>query len=68
MVGRVLEAERVRNQLTERDFLRIEVETPAGPLDLIVDPGMVDDLPEKGRIVQAGAWLSGRIAPEDDEK
>ena len=68
MVGRALEAERVKNQLTGMAFVRIRMETPAGPLDMIVDPGMVEALPEAGYILQVGAWLSGRIAPENDQK
>ncbi len=68
MVGRTLDAQRVTNELTGREFIRIRMETPAGPLDLIVDPGLLNDLPENGHIIQAGAWLSGRIAPEDDPK
>ena len=68
MVGRTLESERVKNHLTGREFIRLRMETPAGPMDLIVDPGMVEDLPEIGCILQAGAWLSGRIAPEDDKE
>ena len=68
MVGRALESERVTNQLTGREFVRIRIETPAGPMDLIVDPGMLQDLPDDGSVLQAGAWLSGRITPEDDEK
>lgn len=68
LVGRVLEATRVQNQVTQREFVRMRVETPAGPLDMAVDPGMVDALPPVGHIVQAGAWISGRLAPEDDDK
>jgi len=68
MVGRALESERVTNELTGLAFFRIRMETPAGPLDLIADPSMADDLPGDGDILQAGAWLSGRIAPENDEK
>ena len=68
MVGRVLETSLVKNQLTELDFVRIRMESPAGPLDLIVDPEMAGGLPAVGHIVQAGAWLSGRLAPEDDQK
>jgi hypothetical protein len=68
MVGRVLESKKVQNELTVREFNRLRVETPAGPLDLLVDPGMMEDLPNDGDIVQVGAWLSGRIAPENDEK
>jgi hypothetical protein len=43
------------------------METPAGPMDLIVDPGMIDGLPEDGFVIQSGAWLSGRLTPEEDE-
>lgn len=68
MVGRVLESARVTNRLTDRSFIRIRMETPAGPVDMIVDPGMVEALPEDGDILQVGAWLSGRIAPENDLK
>ena len=59
MVGRALEAEQVTNELTNREFLRIRMETPAGPMDLIRRPGMLEGLPEIGHIIQAGAWLSG---------
>jgi hypothetical protein len=68
MVGRALESVRVTNELTGREFIRIKTETPAGPINLIVDPGMLDDLPETGHILQVGAWISGRITPEDDGK
>jgi hypothetical protein len=67
MVGRALESEMVENKLTGLEFARIRIETPAGPIDLIVDPDMVDGLPKEGDILQAGAWLSGRIEPEDDD-
>jgi len=68
MVGRVLESEAVTNQLTGRDFVRLRLETPAGPMDMAVDPGLVEALPQTGHIIQAGAWLSGRLARENDEK
>ncbi|MFC1574507.1 hypothetical protein ACFL3Z_00315 [Gemmatimonadota bacterium] len=68
VVSRVLEAEAVTNQLTNRAFIRLRVETPAGPLDMAVDPGLVEELPDPGHILQVGAWLSGRLTPEDDEK
>ncbi len=68
MVGRVEEAREVKNEITGQSFIRLTVETPAGPLDMAVDPGMVEKLPAKGDIVQAGAWISGRLAPEDDER
>lgn len=68
LVGRVLESEKIENQLTERGFTRLRVETPAGPMDLLVDPSLVEKDPKDGDIIQVGAWISGRIAPENDEK
>jgi hypothetical protein len=68
MVGRVVEARLVTNELTGLEFLRIRMETPAGPMDLALDPAMVPELPPPGHILQVGAWLSGRLAPENDEK
>jgi hypothetical protein len=29
---------------------------------------MVPELPPPGHILQVGAWISGRLAPEDDHK
>ena len=68
MVGRLLEGEEVTNHLTGCGFYRILLETPAGPLVLIVEPDLLEELPPKGTVLQAGAWISGRIAPENDEK
>lgn len=68
MVGELLEWTEVTNKLTGRPFHRLLVATPAGPMDLIVEPDMMPETAEKGMIIQAGAWMSGRITPEDDEK
>lgn len=68
MVGELLDWTRVTNELTGLPFFRLLLATPAGPMDLIVEPDMMPSGVEKGMIVQAGAWMSGRIAPEDDEK
>ena len=68
MVGELLEWSEVTNQLTGLPFFRILISTPAGPMDLVVEPDMMPEKVEKGMVVQTGAWMSGRIAPEDDEK
>ncbi len=68
MVGPILETTQVTNELTGMAFHRILMETPAGPMDLIVEPDLVTEPLEKGMILQVGAWLSGRLAPEDDQK
>ncbi len=68
LVGELLEWEEITNELTGLPFHRLRVSTPAGPMDLIVEPEMMPDALTKGMVVQAGAWISGRIAPEDDEK
>ena len=68
MVGELLEWEAVTNELTGRPFHRLTLSTPAGPMDLIVEPQMMPETVNRGMVIQAGAWMSGRIAPEDDEK
>ena len=68
MVGRLLEGEKVTNRLTGCGFYRVLMETPAGPVVLIVEPDLLEEMPEAGSILQAGAWISGRLAPENDEK
>jgi len=67
MVGRLLEWEEVTNGLTGRRFYKALMETPAGPMVLIVEPDLLPEIPERGSVLQAGAWISGRIAPENDE-
>lgn len=64
LVGRVLLAKRVRNQLTGGEFVRLQVETPADPMDIVADLSLVPELPEAGAFVQVGVWVSGRILPE----
>ena len=68
MVGALLEVSEVTNELTGKSFHRILMETPAGPMDLLVEPDLMSEAREKGTILQVGAWISGRITPEDDEK
>ena len=63
IVGRLLLAERVKNELTGGEFIRLRVETPADPLDIVAEPGLVPELPEEGDVVQVGAWISGRVLP-----
>ncbi len=68
MVGRLLKLEKLTNELTDLPFYRMIMETPAGPMALLVDPDLVTGDPADGSVLQVGAWISGRIAPEDDEK
>ena len=68
MVGRLLRVERVTNTLTGQAFFKIVMDTPAGPMVLVVEPDLLPEIPAEGSVLQAGAWISGRIAPEDDEK
>lgn len=68
MVGRLLEGTGVTNELTSRRYYRLLMETPAGPMVLIVEPDLLPEMPEKGSVLQVGAWISGRITPEDDDK
>ena len=68
IVGSLLDSSEITNELTGKVFHRILMETPAGPLDLLVEPDLMPEAPEKGQILQVGAWISGRLSPEDDEK
>jgi hypothetical protein len=68
MVGSLLEISELNNELTGRAFNRFLMETPAGPLVLIVEPDLMPEKMETGQILQVGAWISGRISPENDEK
>lgn len=68
MVGRLLGTEKLTNQLTNQPFYRVLMETPAGPLALLVEPDLMPAQVADGSILQVGAWISGRIAPENDEK
>lgn len=65
MVGTLLEAELAKNDLTGLEFLRLQVETPAGPIALVADPNLLSEVPEAGSVIQAGAWLSGRLLATD---
>jgi len=68
MVGRLVETSLVKNELTGLRYTRGLMETPAGPMCLIVEPDLMPEGMEVGHIVQVGAWISGRLAPEDDDK
>jgi len=68
MVGRLLKGETLTNEVTGEDFLCLEIETPGGPVRMAVAPETMAEIPAEGTILQAGAWLSGRLTPENDEK
>ena len=68
MVGRLVETSLVKNELTGLRYTRGLMETPAGPMCLIVEPDLMPEGMEVGNIIQVGAWISGRLAPEDDDK
>lgn len=65
MVGDLLEADMVKNDLTGLEFLRLQIETPAGPIALVADPNLLPSVPETGSVIQAGVWLSGRLLADD---
>jgi hypothetical protein len=64
LVGGLLKAERVENTLTGREFLVLEVESPAGPIGLVADPSLLEEIPDEGSVIQVGVWLSGRLMSE----
>lgn len=68
MVGCLLEGRELTNELTGRSYFRVLIDTPAGPMALIVEPELLTKMPEIGSVLQVGAWISGRITPENDDK
>jgi hypothetical protein len=68
MVGNLLEITELTNQLTGLPYHRILMDTPAGPMSLLVEPDLMEEGMKEGLVLQVGAWISGRITPDEDEK
>ncbi len=59
--GRILEAELRTNELTDRPFQWVLVETYGGAFDVVADPEFLDVEPSPGGILMGSFWLSGRL-------
>jgi hypothetical protein len=59
--GTVLEAERLTNPATGREFWHALVRCLGGTFDVVADPAIVAGKPARGAIVHTHAWLSGRL-------
>jgi hypothetical protein len=59
--GIIVEWERKTNKNTGKYFYWILTETLGGMIDVIADPKLIKQEPEKGWIVSGEFWLSGRI-------
>lgn len=59
--GLVLEAEVKNNEITGKKFTWALVESLGGKYDVIVDPVLYAGKIEKGNVVSAVCWLSGRL-------
>ena len=59
--GRVLATEKIINPVTNQQFYWALVHTPAGKLDVIADPQVVQGKITVNGIVRGVFWLSGRI-------
>jgi hypothetical protein len=60
-IGKVISAEERTNSFTRQSFFWASVETQGGVIDLVWHKNICSELPVAGSIVQAVAWLSGRI-------
>lgn len=60
IAGMVLQATRKRNKITDRFFWWAQIDTPAGPLDIVADEGVIEGELATGAVVDGVFWLSGR--------
>jgi hypothetical protein len=59
--GRILEAEMRTNELTNKPFQWVFVETYCGVMDVVADPEFIEVEPSPGGILMGSFWLSGRL-------
>ncbi len=59
--GRILEAEMRTNELMNKPFQWMLVETLGGVFDVVADPEFIEVEPAPGRILMGSFWLSGRL-------
>ncbi|MDP5172853.1 MAG: hypothetical protein NWR72_21620 [Bacteroidia bacterium] len=64
LTGKVLAAEKRKNQLSGQWFLWTKLSTLGVVIDLVVDPLDLDVSPQAGGIIQCQAWLSGQVVKE----
>lgn len=63
--GEVIEQERLRNEQTGLDFLRLVVTSDGGDYDVLVEPDLVGGDVVRGSYISAVCWMVGRIAGVD---
>jgi len=61
LTGRVLSHRRLTNEVTGAEFHALSVATLEATIDLVADPEIVNGEIAEGAIVQATAWVFGRI-------
>jgi hypothetical protein len=49
------------NQLTGQAFCWALVETLSATYDVVIDPELLDALPQVGNVLHGSFWMSGRI-------
>jgi hypothetical protein len=62
LTGRIVEASRMTNEATDKDFYWLLVESLDATFDLVADPEIVTGEVHAGSIVEATVWLFGRLS------
>lgn len=62
LTGRIIDANRMTNEATGKDFYWMLVESLDATFDIVADPEIVSGTVSAGSIVEATVWLFGRCA------
>lgn len=64
--GLIREAEVRTNELSNKSFHWLLVETLGGSYDVVIDPELLTGEPCVGGVISGAFWLTGRLLGEDE--
>lgn len=64
LTGHVIETYKIRNQLTDNEFIYANISTLGGNYDIVVDPEILQGDIRVNGVISGMFWLSGRIIDE----
>lgn len=65
MTGHIRQCEKRRNELADRPFWWLLVDSLGGTFDVVVDPVLMSGVPQVGGVASGSFWLSGRLVTRD---